>query len=75
MDSRGAVTVGECEGNQPVGEHPGGARADRALLRKHTAGMEGLQGATHRAVYTLELSPGISEGELLSCQHLVLYPA
>lgn len=67
--------MGECEGNQPGGEHPGGARADCALLRKHTAGMEGLQGAAHRAVYALKLSPGISEGELLSCQHLVLYPA
>lgn len=55
--------MGGCEGNQPAGEHPGGALADCAMLRKYTAGMEGLQGATHRAVYALELSPGISEGE------------
>lgn len=54
--------MGELGGSQPAGEHPEGASADCALLRKHTAGMEGLQGATHRAVQALELSPGISEG-------------
>lgn len=53
--------MGERGGSQPAGEHPEGASADCALLRKHTAGMEGLQGATHRAVQALEPSLGVSE--------------